>query len=111
MIQITSRPSSPKNPRAGSSLESHFKVFVFIKLFFIQSFGDVVLRERKLSYGFRFAQSFQMIANGVSKFFTSFSLQLAIARFTLFILKKSRFVEVLFYPKNELLAFPKVDTL
>ena len=44
MIQITSRPSSPKNPRAGSSLESHFKVFVFIKLFLIQSFGDVVLR-------------------------------------------------------------------
>ena len=69
-----------------------------------------MLRERKLSYGFCFAQSFQMITNGVSKFFTSFSLQLAIARFTLFIFKKSRFVEVLFYPKNELLAFPKVDT-
>ena len=69
-----------------------------------------MLRERKLSYGFCFAQSFQMIANGVSKFFTSFSLQLAIARFTLFILKKIALCRSFVYPKNELLAFPKVDT-
>ena len=42
-------------------------------------------------------ESFQMIANGVRKFL-SFSPELAIAWFTLFILK-SRFVEdLLFYP-------------
>ena len=104
MIQIMSRPSSPKNPRAGSSLESHFKVFEFIKLFLIQSFGDVVLRERKLSYGFCFAQSFQMIANGVSKFFTSFSLQLAIARFTLFILKKIALCRSFVLPEKRIIG-------
>ena len=40
----------------------------------------------------------------------SFSLQLTIAGFTLFIKKKSRFVEVvLFYPKNEVIGFPKIE--
>ena len=40
----------------------------------------------------------------------SFSLQLTIAGLTLFILKKSRFVEVvLFYPKNEVVGFPKIE--
>ena len=49
-----------------------------------------------------------MIANGVSEFL-SFSLQLTIVGFFLFILK-NRFVEdVLFYPKNEVMAFPKID--
>ena len=53
-------------------------------------------------------ESFKMIANGVSKFL-SFSLQLAIAWFKLFALKKSRFVEdLLFYPKNEVIAFPSL---
>ena len=53
-------------------------------------------------------RKFQMIANGVSEFL-SFSLQLTIVGFFLFILK-NRFVEdVLFYPKNEVMAFPKID--
>ena len=40
----------------------------------------------------------------------SFSLQLTIAGLTLFILKKSRFVEVvLFYPKYEVVGFPKIE--
>ena len=40
----------------------------------------------------------------------SFSLQLTIAGLTLFIYKKSRFVEVvLFYPKNEVIGFPKIE--
>ena len=48
-------------------------------------------------------ESFKMIANGVSKFL-SFSLQLAIASFTIFN-SKSRFSEdLLFYPKNEVIA-------
>ena len=52
-----------------------------------------------------------MIANGVSKFL-SFSLQLAVAWFTLFILKKSRSVKnFLFHPKNEVLAFPKIEIM
>ena len=51
---------------------------------------------------------FKMIANGVRKFL-SFSIQLAIAWFKLFILKKSCFVEdLLFYSKNEFIAFPKI---
>ena len=42
--------------------------------------------------------------------FLSFSLFLVIARFTLFILKKSLFVEILlFYPGNEVVAFPKIE--
>ena len=50
-----------------------------------------------------------MIANGVSEFLST-SLQLTIARFTLFIKKKSCFVEdMLFYPKNEVIAFPKTE--
>ena len=54
-------------------------------------------------------ESFQMIANGVSEFLST-SLQLTIARFTLFIKKKSCFVEdMLFYPKNEVIAFPKTE--
>ena len=41
---------------------------------------------------------------------TFFSLQLIIAGFTLFIWNNSRFAEdVLFYPNNEVLAFPKTD--
>ena len=53
-------------------------------------------------------ESFKMIANGLRKFL-SFSLQLAIAWFKLFILKKSCFVEdLLLYSKNESIAFPKV---
>ena len=47
-----------------------------------------------------------MIANGVSKFL-SFSLQVYIIR-----LKKSRSVKnFLFYPKNEVIAFPKIDIM
>ena len=43
-----------------------------------------------------------MIANGVSKFL-SFSLQLAVA---------SRSVKnFLFYPKNEVIAFPKIEIM
>ena len=54
-------------------------------------------------------EGFQMIANGVRKFI-SFSLQLAVAGFTLFILKKSRFVEdLLFHPKKEVVAFSKIE--
>ena len=50
-----------------------------------------------------------MITNGMSKFL-SFSLFLVIARFTLFILKKSHFVEILlFYPGNGVVAFPKIE--
>ena len=46
-----------------------------------------------------------MIANGVRNFL-SFYLQLTIAGFTLFILKKPGFVEdVLFYPWNEVSGF------
>ena len=41
--------------------------------------------------------------------FLSFSLLLVIARFALFILKKSHFVESLFYPGNEVVAFPKIE--
>ena len=53
-------------------------------------------------------ESFQMIANGVSKFLL-FTLRLTIARLTSFIKKKSCFVEdVLFYPKNEVIAFTKL---
>ena len=54
-------------------------------------------------------ESFQMIADGVSKFL-SFSFQVTIAGFTSFIKKKSRLVEdVLFYPKKELMTFPKIE--
>ena len=54
-------------------------------------------------------ESFKMIANGVRKFL-SFSLQLAIAWFKLFILRKSCFVEdLLLYSNNGLIAFPKVE--
>ena len=50
-----------------------------------------------------------MIANAERKF-TSFSLPLTIAGFTLLIWKKARFVEeVLFYPKNEVVAFPEIE--
>ena len=49
-----------------------------------------------------------MMANDVS-IFLSFYLQLTIAGFILFILEKPRFVEdVLFYPWNEVMAFPKI---
>ena len=42
--------------------------------------------------------------------FLLFSIHLAIAWFKLFILKKSRFVEdLLFYPKNDVLAVPKIE--
>ena len=53
-----------------------------------------------------------MIANGESKLL-SFSLQWTIEGFTIiiFILKKSRLVEdVMFYPRNEVMAFPKIET-
>ena len=54
-------------------------------------------------------ESFKMIANGVSKSL-SFSLQFAMARFMLHLFKKSCFVEgSLFYPKNEVIAFPKIE--
>ena len=47
-----------------------------------------------------FLESFQMIANGERN----------ITGFTLFTKKKSRFVEeVLFQPKNEVVAVPKVE--
>ena len=47
-----------------------------------------------------------MIANGVSKFL-SFSLQVYIIR-----LKKSRSVKnFLFYPKNEVIVFPKIEIM
>ena len=48
-------------------------------------------------------ESFKMIANGVSKFL-SFSLQLAIASFTIFNSKSRFFEDFLFYPKNEVMA-------
>ena len=54
-------------------------------------------------------ESFKTIANDMRKFL-SFSLQLTITWFTLLILKKSRFVEdLLFYSKNEVIAFPKIE--
>ena len=54
-------------------------------------------------------ESFKLIANGVSKSL-SFSLQLAMARFMLYLFKKLCFVEgSLFYPKNEVIAFPKIE--
>ena len=54
-------------------------------------------------------ESFKMIANGVSKFL-SFSLQLAIAWYTLFILKSRALSKICcFYPKNEVIAFPKSE--
>ena len=40
-----------KNPRAGSSLEKHFKVFVFLVLPFGMFNTVVVFRENKLAYG------------------------------------------------------------
>ena len=57
-------------------------------------------------------ESFKMIANGVSSFL-SFSLQLAITRFTLLILKKkSRFVEgLLFCARTTLNFFPFLEAL
>ena len=45
-----------------------------------------------------------MIANGVSKFFTSFSLQLAIARFTLFILKKIALCRSFVLPEKRIIG-------
>ena len=42
--------------------------------------------------------------------FLLFSIHLAIAWFKLFIKNKTRFVEdLLFYPKNEVIAFPKIE--
>ena len=50
-------------------------------------------------------ESFQMIANDVTKFL-SFPLQLTIAGLTIFIKKTTRFVQdVLFYPINEVMVF------
>ena len=51
-----------------------------------------------------------MIANDMSKFL-SFLLQLTTAGLTIFILKKTHFVQdVLFYPKNEVMVFLWIET-
>ena len=51
-----------------------------------------------------------MIANDMSKFL-SFLLQLTTAGLTIFILKKTRFIQdVLFYPKNEVMVFLWIET-
>ena len=53
-------------------------------------------------------ESFQMIANGVSKFFIILS-SVNYRKAYVIHLKKSCFVEdVLFYPKNEVIAFTKL---
>ena len=54
-------------------------------------------------------ESFQMIANGVSKFFIILSSVNYRKAYVIHLKKKSCFVEdVLFYPKNEVMAFPKI---
>ena len=88
-------------------------MFGFFKVFLVLSFGMsysvVVLREKKLSYRFFLPRKFSNESERRAQVSTSFFLQLTIAGITLLILKKSRFVEVLFYPDNEVMAFPKIE--
>ena len=69
----------------------------------------VVLRKEKLSYGICYAWKVFNDSERLAQDSTSFSIQLTIARFYSIYLKKSHFVEVLFYPKNDVVAFPKIE--
>ena len=94
-------------------MEYHFKVFGFLKVFLVLSFGMsysvVVVREKKLSNRFFLPRKFSNESERRAQVSTSFFLQLTIAGITLLILKNRALSKCFFYPDNEVMAFPKTE--